>query len=52
MTTPLPLTENDIRAWTGDASRSKGRAYFRAGSIINPRRQGDTRKAGPPCKMN
>ncbi len=45
MTTPLTLTENDIRTWTGDASLSKGRAYFRAGSIINPRHQGDTLKA-------
>jgi len=45
MTTLLSLTENDIRTWTGDASLSKGRAYFRDGSIINPRRQGDTLKA-------
>lgn len=48
MTTPLPLTEDDISAWTGDVSLSKGRAYCRDGSVINPRRQGDTLKAGLP----
>jgi hypothetical protein len=48
MTTPLPLTENTISVWTGDASLSKGCAYCRGGSIINPRRQGDTLKAGLP----
>ena len=49
MTTLPSLTEADIRIWTADASLSKGRAYCRDGSIINPRCQGDTLKAGPPC---
>ncbi len=39
------LTEADIRNWVGEQSLAKGRPYFRDGSIINPRRQGDLLKA-------
>ena len=45
MSTPPKLTEADIRNWTGEQSIAKGRPYFRDGSILNPRRQGDVIKA-------
>ncbi|MFN8489097.1 MAG: SWIM zinc finger family protein [Caldilineaceae bacterium] len=45
MPTPPKLTETAIRNWAGEASLAKGQPYFRNGSIINPRRQGDWLKA-------
>jgi len=44
--TDLPqLTESHIRAWTDPGSFGRGQAYYRAGHIITPRRQGSTLKA-------
>jgi uncharacterized Zn finger protein len=45
MTSLYTATEADIRAWVGDQSFSRSRSYARDGSILNPRRQGDTLKA-------
>jgi len=39
------LTKADIRNWAGESSLVKGSPYFRNGSIINPRRQGEGLKA-------
>jgi uncharacterized Zn finger protein len=45
MKNPYPLTDDDIRRWVGDRSFDRGRGYFHAGNIVNPRRQGNTFKA-------
>jgi hypothetical protein len=39
------LTETAIHNCTGEQSLAQGRPYFRDGSILNPRRQGDVLKA-------
>ncbi len=39
------LTEADIRTWVGETSLARGRPYARNGSILTPRRQGNTLKA-------
>ena len=35
------LTQDDILRWAGEASLAKGQAYFRRGSILHARRQGN-----------
>ncbi len=42
MPEPPPLTEDTIRAWTGDTSYQRGWSYFRDGAIIGPMRYGPT----------
>lgn len=39
------LTEANVCTWAGDTSLARGRPYVRDGSILNPRRQGNTLKA-------
>jgi uncharacterized Zn finger protein len=39
------ISEVDIQNWVGPTSFKRGQAYFRQGSILNPRRQGRKLKA-------
>ncbi len=45
MTKLLPLSEDQIRAWTDSRSFSRGQDYARSDAVVNPRIQGTTLKA-------